>query len=188
MILCVDQYYDRFMCQKAFFLDRDGVLIEDNGYVYKTEDMVIRDSIIPLLRAAQERQYLLIIVTNQSGIGRGYYTEEDFWMFQERLVQELSKKGIHISASYFCPYFLGAPVSEYNRDSLLRKPAPGMILQAQKDFNLDLTRSIMIGDKESDMMEGIEGLKTFILKGKYPLSNSIPRYNSEEEILKELAW
>jgi len=170
------------------FLDRDGVLIEDEGYIFKLENMHIRKSIFPLLKAAQARNYLLIIISNQSGIARGYFTEKDFWSFQNALVEELKKEGIYIKQSYFCPFLKNAPIKEYDKDSNLRKPAPGMVLRARKDFNLDLSKSLMIGDKESDMLENIEGLQTFILKGKYPVNETLPLYNNEQEILKELGW
>lgn len=176
------------MYQKAFFLDRDGVLIEDKGYVYKLEDMLIRKSIFPLLKAAQDRNFLLIIISNQSGIARGYFTEDDFWTFQKVLVKKLEKEGIYIKASYYCPFLKDAPVKQYRRDSNLRKPSPGMVLQAKKAYNLDLSQSLMLGDKESDMLNNAEGLRTFILKGKYPVKESLPLYNSEQEILKELGW
>jgi D-glycero-D-manno-heptose 1,7-bisphosphate phosphatase len=132
---------------KAIFLDRDGVINVDKQYVSKIEDFEFKDGIFNLLHSLQEMGYILIIVTNQSGIGRGYYSLEDFEKLTQWKLDQLAQKGIKIHKVYYCPH---AP--ELKCDC--RKPSPKMLLEAQKSFNIDMKRSWMIGDKKSDIEAG----------------------------------
>ena len=142
---------------KAVFLDRDGVINEDKGYVHKIEDFVFIDGIFEKLKKYQDEGYLLIVVTNQSGIGRGYYTTEDFEKLTKYMVEQFAKKGIKITKVYHSPY-------RPEENTYCRKPNPGMLLQAKEEFNIDMKNSIMIGDKESDMEAGRRaGVGTLIL-------------------------
>ena len=143
------------MKNKALFLDRDGVINVEKNYVYRVEDFEFIDGIFDVLRSFQERGYLLIIITNQAGIGRGYYTEEDFHRLNTWMLDVFKDKGITITKVYYCPFHKEYGMGEYKRDSYDRKPNPGMILKAEKDFNIDLSKSILIGDKESDIEAGI---------------------------------
>ena len=136
---------------KALFLDRDGVINADHGYVYKNEDCKFIDGIFEFCQKAKAKGYLIIIVTNQAGIARGYYTIEDFRKLTNFIESEFKKKGINITKTYFCPFHEDGIVPEYSRASFDRKPNPGMILQAQNEFNIDLSKSVLIGDKESDI-------------------------------------
>ena len=133
--------------QKALFLDRDGVINEDAGYVYRREDFVFKEGIFEALREFAQAGYALVVVTNQSGIGRGYYTLEQFDELCGFMLGELAKEGVKIEKIYFCPH---APEA----DCLCRKPKPGMLLNAANELNIDLARSIMIGDKDSDVQAG----------------------------------
>ena len=133
--------------QKALFLDRDGVINEDAGYVYRREDFVFKDGIFEALREFAQAGYALVVVTNQSGIGRGYYTLEQFDELCGFMLDELAKEGVNIEKIYFCPH---APEAL----CLCRKPEPGMLLKAANELNIDLARSIMIGDKDSDVQAG----------------------------------
>ncbi|WP_041960284.1 D-glycero-beta-D-manno-heptose 1,7-bisphosphate 7-phosphatase [Sulfurospirillum arsenophilum] len=130
--------------QKALFLDRDGVINIDKAYVYKIEDFEFCEGVFEALKHFQSLGYLLIIVTNQSGIGRGYYSEEDFQTLMSWMRQELLHVNIKIDAVYRCPH---AP--EANCEC--RKPKSGMFKEAIKDFGIDVSRSWMIGDKKSDI-------------------------------------
>ncbi len=132
---------------KAVFLDRDGVINIDKQYVSKIEDFEFTEGIFDLLLALQEMGYLLIIVTNQSGIGRGYYTEADFHKLTAWKLSELSKRGIKIHEVYYCPH---APES----DCGCRKPSPAMLLDAKERYGIDMSASWMIGDKKSDIEAG----------------------------------
>lgn len=142
------------MKNQALFLDRDGVINEDRHYVHRIEDFVFIREIFPLLRKAQDQGFLLIVVTNQAGIARGYYGEEDFHRLTAWMRQEMMKEHIFLHHVYFSPYHPQG-LGKYKRQSACRKPAPGMILQAAQDYDIDLSASILIGDKESDIEAGI---------------------------------
>lgn len=137
--------------KKALFLDRDGVINHDNGYTYRIEDFVFIDGIFDLCRAAIKAGYIIIVVTNQAGIGRGYYSEEDFWKLTKWMCERFEQEGVPITEVFYCPYHPEYGIGEYKKDSFDRKPNPGMILKAAEKYNIDLGHSIMIGDKESDI-------------------------------------
>ncbi len=140
--------------RKALFLDRDGVINVEKHYLHKIEDFEFMPGIIEVMRQYQQNGYALVVVTNQSGIGRGYYTEEDFWKLTEWMKQKLEEWEIVLAGVYFSPYHPEKAIGEYLRESECRKPGPGMLLQAAKELDIDLTASIMIGDKESDVEAG----------------------------------
>ncbi len=153
------------MPNKALFLDRDGVINVDKHHVYKIEDCEFIDGIFDLCRKAKSDGYLIIVVTNQAGIAKGKYTEEDYFKFRDYVHKEFKKQGCPIDAEYFCPYHTEAVIEKYCKDSYDRKPNPGMILKAQHDFDIDLNQSILIGDKQSDIEAGNRaGIKVNILK------------------------
>ena len=132
---------------KALFLDRDGVInIDKHGYTYKVDELEFVPGILDFCLLAKQRGYLLVVVTNQSGIGRGYYTTEDFWTFMNEIqAQMLASHGLKFDAIYFCQH---AP--ELNCEC--RKPKPGMILQAIEDLSINPTQSLLIGDKPTDIL------------------------------------
>jgi D-glycero-D-manno-heptose 1,7-bisphosphate phosphatase len=142
------------MKRRALFLDRDGVINVNHGYVHTPENFDFIDGIFDVCRQAQRLGYLLIVVTNQAGIGRGYYTEEDFLHLTEWMKQQFRQQGITIDAVYFCPDHPEHGQGQYRRDSDCRKPKPGMILKAIEQFDIDPSSSVLIGDKESDMTAG----------------------------------
>lgn len=145
------------MKNKAIFLDRDGTINKDTGYPYKIKDLRIIPKVPEGLKLFEDRGYKLIIVTNQSGIRRGYFTKEDYYNFQSALRQRLNKNGIFITGEYFCPH-----VQEDNCNC--RKPKTGMLEEAAKDFDLVLEESWMIGDKSSDIYAGKNaGCKTIYI-------------------------
>ncbi|CAM3694796.1 HAD family hydrolase [Cohnella lubricantis] len=149
---------------KALFLDRDGVINVEKNYVYKIEDFEFIDGIFDVMRHFQERGYLLIVITNQAGIGRGYYTEEDFNKLNEWMLRRCVDEGIHITKVYYCPYHPEFGIGEYKKDSFDRKPNPGMILRAAEEYEIDLNASILVGDKESDIQAGMQaGVKLNVL-------------------------
>jgi len=135
------------MDKKAAFLDRDGVINVDKGYVYKIEDFEFKEGIFELLKLLQEKGFELFVVTNQSGIGRGYYTLKDFEKLTEFMLNELKKRGIEIKEVAFCPH-------HPDENCECRKPKPAMILNLAKKYNINLKNSIMIGDKLSDIKAG----------------------------------
>jgi D-glycero-D-manno-heptose 1,7-bisphosphate phosphatase len=156
---------------KALILDRDGVINEDTGYVHRIEDFSFIDGIFELCRYAMEKGYLIIIATNQGGISRGYYTEAEYQTLTTWMVEEFHKQGVIISAVYHSSYHSDGHISQYMQDEADRKPNPGMILKAQVDFNLDLSQSVLLGDKNSDIEAGRRaGIgKLIALNGRYRL-------------------
>jgi len=136
----------------AAFLDRDGVINVDSGYVGRWEDFEYLPDAIEGLQQLQNAGFKLFVVTNQSGIARGYYTEDDFLSLTETMTADLSAKGVRLSAVYYCPYLEDADLESYRVASALRKPEPGMLLKAANEHDIDLARSIMVGDKVSDMV------------------------------------
>ena len=130
--------------QKAIFLDRDGVINVDRGYVHTIEDFEFIPGLFEALRHFQRLGYKLIIVTNQSGIGRGYYSEEDFLRLSKWMREQLLKEGIEIADIFYCPH-------HPDSDCLCRKPKSGMLEEAIKKHRVDPSQSWMIGDKPSDI-------------------------------------
>jgi len=135
----------------ALFLDRDGVVNHDTNFVHLAQDFHFMDGIFSLCRTAQSLGYRLVIVTNQSGIGRGLYTTEQFENLMDYVRDEFEKESILIDAVYHCPFHPVHGKDEFRRESPDRKPLPGMLLRAAGDLALDLSRSIMIGDRCTDI-------------------------------------
>jgi len=151
---------------RAIFLDRDGVINEDVAYPFKPEHILFKPDIFNFCKKAQDAGYLLIVVTNQAGVARGYFTEDDVKALHQWMGERFTHEGITISAFYYCPFHPKAEIKKYRQDSNCRKPGPGMILQAVKDFDIDISRSMVVGDKPSDRIE-LEGLKSVIVKSNY---------------------
>ncbi|MDC8830344.1 D-glycero-beta-D-manno-heptose 1,7-bisphosphate 7-phosphatase [Alteromonas gilva] len=140
--------------QKALFLDRDGVINKEKHYCHKIEEFEFLPGVFDLTKAFQERHYRIVVITNQAGIGRGIYTEEDFQHLTKWMIQQFSLRSITIDAVYHCPHHPTHGIGKYKTTCLCRKPAPGMIKQAQSAFNIDLAQSVLIGDKVSDIQAG----------------------------------
>ena len=151
----------------ALFLDRDGVINEETGYLIHPRDVRFVPGLFPLLRSAQEFGYQLVVVTNQSGIARGFYTEADFIALMDWMRAELSSEQITLDAVYFCPYHPEHGVGEFRREHTDRKPGPGMLLRAAADLSLDLNQSLLVGDRCSDIAAAnAAGLRqAFLLEG-----------------------
>lgn len=136
----------------AVFLDRDGVLIEDSGYPHLEEHLVLIPGAPEAVRRLNALGYLVVIVTNQSGVARGLFTEDQMHRFNDLLVRHLAARGARIGAVYACPFHAEARDERYRHpDHPDRKPNPGMILRAAADYDIDLSRSFMIGDRQSDL-------------------------------------
>ena len=140
--------------RKALFLDRDGVINVEKNYVWRIEDFEFMPGIFELCETAQQLGFLLVVITNQAGIGRGYYTEADYQKLTDWMVEQLRARSIEISRVYHCPYHPTAGIGEYRRESFDRKPNPGMILKARDDLHLDLSQCVLLGDKDSDIEAG----------------------------------
>ncbi len=153
------------MGQKALFFDRDGVLNEDVGYLCRYEDLRWIPGARELVGKMCSCGWLLFVVTNQSGVARGFYTEEDVKRLHETMDAEFRKFGGFITEYYYCPHLAGAPVSAYDVDCDCRKPKPGMITTAMKKYKLLPEDCILIGDSVRDI-EAAEaaGIRGFLFK------------------------
>lgn len=140
--------------QKALLLDRDGVINREVRYLYRIEDFEFIPGVVETCRWFGELGYLLVVVTNQAGIARGYYTEADFHRLTDWMLEQFQAAGVDIAKVYYSPYHPVGGRGKYKQESPCRKPNPGMLLQAQTELNLDLSASILVGDKESDIAAG----------------------------------
>ena len=140
---------------KALILDRDGVINLDHGHVGRKEDFEFVEGIFALVSQAVKEGLLVVVITNQAGIGRGFYSEEDFDSLSKWMNSQFVNNGGRIDKIYYCPNHPTAGIGKYKKNDHFRKPGSGMFLQAQKELNLDMEKSILIGDKESDILAGI---------------------------------
>lgn len=151
--------HSKYMQMKVLFIDRDGTINKDCPYCHILSDLAMYDDAVEIMKEHGKNGFTIIIITNQSGIGRGYFSEKEFHTFHNAILNVLEKKGVYIERTYYCPHR-----PEDNCDC--RKPKTGMINQAMKDYNIDLRNSIIIGDR--DDMEGAMarslGMKYKILK------------------------
>jgi D-glycero-D-manno-heptose 1,7-bisphosphate phosphatase len=157
------------MDRSALFLDRDGVINVDHGYVHRPEQFEFVPGIFELARFwTDERRRPIIVVSNQSGIGRGYFDEDAYARLTRWMCDRFVAERAPIARVYHCPYHPLRGVGRYRRDHEWRKPNPGMLLQAASEFNLDLARSAILGDKMSDIEAGAAaGIGVRILVGPY---------------------
>ena len=139
----------------AVFLDRDGVINVDHGYVSTWEQFEFLAGVPEALRELQDAGYLLIVVSNQSGIGRGYYSESDLHTLNQAIAEHLdSTLGVTLSGFYHCPHHPTEAEGEFRKHCECRKPAPGMIREAVLDHGIDVETSLLVGDKDSDIEAG----------------------------------
>lgn len=172
------------MKNRALFLDRDGILNIDKGYVYKWEELEWIKEIFEIIKMANERGYKVIILTNQSGIHRGMYNKDDVHLLHQQMENHLKSLGLHIDDWFYCA----------EMDSEDRKPRPGMLLAAQKKHNIDLDKSFMVGDKATDIFETDGSFKrpgTFLVRGNYEINHqdvgtTVKVFNNHRELLNEL--
>jgi D-glycero-D-manno-heptose 1,7-bisphosphate phosphatase len=147
--------------KRAVFLDRDGVINVDSGYVSHSDDFEFIDGVIDACKALKEKGYLLVVITNQSGIARGYFSEEQFHTLTEWMDWSLADRGVDLDGIYYCPHHAEKGLGEYKIDCDCRKPKPGMLISAIEDLNIDASQSILVGDKVSDIQAGLAaGVKT----------------------------
>jgi D-glycero-D-manno-heptose 1,7-bisphosphate phosphatase len=167
------------MSGRALFLDRDGVVNEEIGYLHRIEEVRFVEGIFSLCRTAASLGYRLIVVTNQAGIARGFYTEADFHTLMEFMRAELRAQGIELDAVYFCPFHPEHGLGDYKREHEDRKPGTGMLRRGAREFGIELSDSVMVGDRCSDIAAAnAAGLRqAFLIGGTEPgecPGNSLP--------------
>ena len=140
--------------RKAVFLDRDGVINKDKAYVHRWQDFEYVPGAVDAMRQLQAAGYALVIVTNQSGLARGYYSEQEYQTLSAALRQDLEHQGVQLEGIYHCPHHPQGVVPHLTQECHCRKPEPGMLLKAAQDLNLQLDASVMIGDKHTDLQAG----------------------------------
>ena len=152
-----------FMHRPAAFLDRDGILNRDDGYVHKAEDIVWIDGAIETVRWLNEQGFYVFVITNQGGVAHGYYEEQHVHDLHDWMQQEMQRHGAHIDSFEHCPSHPEGKVERYKQESEFRKPQPGMILKLQREWTTDPSRSFVVGDRDSDVeaaiAAGVAGFK-----------------------------
>ena len=170
---------------RTVFVDRDGVIIEDGEYVHRVEDLKLVPGAVDGLRDLSVAGFQIIIVTNQAGIARGFFTEEEYHVFSNHLLAILEKGGVRIRAVYFCPHHPTEGIGRYRVECLCRKPRTGMLQRAAMEQPIEASSSWMIGDKTSDIQAGSDfGSKTILVRtgygGKDGQCASEPDYVAED--------
>ncbi|QEW33476.1 D-glycero-beta-D-manno-heptose 1,7-bisphosphate 7-phosphatase [Erwinia billingiae] len=153
----------------AIFLDRDGTMNEDHGYVHEIDNFQFIDGAIEAMQELKKMGYALVMVTNQSGIARGIFSEDTFMQLTEWMDWSLADRDVDLDGIYFCPHHPEGVIEEYRQQCDCRKPEPGMLLSAQKELNIDMAASYMVGDKIDDMLAGKAagvGKKVLVRSGK----------------------
>ncbi len=163
---------------KVAFLDRDGVINKDTGYTYKIDDFEFTDGCIAGLKALQASGYKIIVVTNQSGIGRGYYSEADYQELTHWYREQLTRQGVKLTDVFYCPH---TPEDNCN----CRKPAEGLFLQAAERYRIDFSASLMVGDKLSDLQAAQKaGVSRLVLVNPALLKKGVAHHISGDELLE----
>lgn len=173
----------------AIFLDRDGTINTDHGYVHEIDDFQFIDGVIEACRTLKQMGFILVVVTNQSGIARGKFSEEQFVRLTEWMDWSLADRGVDLDGIYFCPHHPEAISDEYRQVCDCRKPQPGMLLQAQQELQIDLAASYMVGDKVEDMQAAAAagiGTKVLVRTGKPISTAGVDAADWVLESLKEL--
>lgn len=171
---------------RALLLDRDGIINEDGGYVYRKEDVSFVEGIEDVIKKANDLGVLVIVLTNQSGVGRAYYSEDDVLSLHKWMGEELLKKGARVDDWLYSPFHPESKDNKYKKTSYTRKPMPGMALIAAKKYEISLGESLMVGDKVSDILAQVD-IKTLLLKGNYPVANYAHICRNHGEVLEEVS-
>lgn len=175
--------------KSALFLDRDGVINVNYGYVFKPEKFTWINGIFELVKRANEANMLVFVVTNQSGIGRGYYSEEDFLALNKWMIAEFKNADASIDSVYWCPHHPEDALGDYRVDCNCRKPKTGMIDQAIKEYSIALSNSVLIGDKASDIHTAINaGIgNAYWLGATDTMAQELAEHKSRKTIIKPLS-
>jgi len=171
----------------AIFLDRDGTINIDHGYVSESDNFEFIDGVIDAMHELKKMGFALVLVTNQSGIARGMFSEEQFMHLTEWMDWSLADRDVDLDGIYFCPHHPEAVIEELRQVCDCRKPQPGMLLAAQEELHIDMSASYMVGDKLEDMLAGAAagvGTKVLVRTGKTVTSEG---ENAADWVLNSLA-
>ena len=172
---------------KAVFLDRDGTIVVHEHYLSSPDQLKLLPNAAEGMRLFKESGYLVIVITNQSGIARGFFDEERLVLIHNKLMRMLEEEGITIDDIYYCPHHSGGVIEQYVLDCDCRKPKPKMLLNAAKQHNIDLTQSLMIGDSEVDMLAGKNaGCTTILIKNGCPDGTKNGSMTGTDYVVKDL--
>jgi len=153
---------------KGFFLDRDGTVVVEKNYLRDPEQVVLEKGAAQAIRKMSRAGFKVIIITNQSGIARGYFSEDDVWRVNRRVEEMLARAGTKVDAFYYCPHHPRGVVPEYSYVCSCRKPEPGLILKAMERFDINPALSFMAGDRESDLTAGLgAGCRPILVRTGY---------------------
>ncbi|AAK80993.1 D-glycero-D-manno-heptose 1,7-bisphosphate phosphatase [Clostridium acetobutylicum] len=153
---------------KAVFLDRDGTINVEKNYLYKIEDFEFTEGAVEAIKLLNQNEYKVIVISNQAGVARGYYTEEAVDKLHEYIQKQLKKYDAHIDAFYYCPHHPIHGVGKYKLQCKCRKPEDGLYKRAIKDFNIDVEKSYAVGDKLSDLIPAVDNnIKSFLVMTGY---------------------
>jgi D-glycero-D-manno-heptose 1,7-bisphosphate phosphatase len=177
------------MRERALFLDRDGVVNEEVGYLHRADEVRFVDGIFSLCRTAARLGYRLIVVTNQAGIARGYYSEADFDVLMEFMRRELRAEGVELDAVYYCPFHPEHGIGRYKQEHEDRKPGTGMLRRGACELGVKLSESILVGDRCSDVgAANAAGLKQAFLIGGTEAAGCGGEYLAVESLAEVEQW
>ena len=159
--------------KKGFFFDRDGVLIKNYGYLINYNKIKWLNGAINAIRFLNKKKIKVIIITNQSGVARGYFSIKQLREFHDNFIYKLNKRRAYVNKIYFCPFYKKGKILKYKKDSFDRKPKPGMILKALKEFKIKKYSAFMIGDSKSDYLASKRAGIRFEFKKKCPLDKQV---------------
>lgn len=173
--------------KKAVFLDRDGTIVAHEPYLSSPDQLKLLPNAVQGIRLFREYGYLIIIVTNQSGVARGFFDEERLMLIHKRLMDMLEEEGVVIDGIYYCPHHTEGIIEQYKINCDCRKPSPGMLLDAARKYHIDLTQSLMIGDSEADMLAGRNaGCKCVLIRNSHIDETSTATMIGTDYMVKDL--
>lgn len=173
--------------RKAVFLDRDGTIVAHEPYLSSPDQLKLLPNATRGIRRFKEYGYLIIVVTNQSGIARGFFGEKHLMLIHKKLQSMLQNEGVEIDDIYYCPHHTEGVVEQYKIDCDCRKPKPGMLLDAARKHHIDLPHSLMIGDSETDMMAGKNaGCRCVLIRNNGVDETSAAPMTDTDYIVKDL--
>lgn len=161
-VIVSKKQFKKTIKKKCVFFDRDNTLIIDRGYTYKTSDLIWKTGTIKAIKYLNKLNYLVIVITNQSGVARGYFKEKDVLKFHNYMKKKLKKDQAIINDFFYCPFHENAKIKQYKKKSIDRKPNNGMIIKAVKKWKIDIKKSFFIGNSKTDRLAAVKSKIKFL--------------------------